>query len=380
MSGIYIHIPFCRKKCHYCNFFSTPSGKHRDAFVPALIKEIVLQKAYLEEAITTIYFGGGTPSLLSSDQINRIVDAIFDNYDVSDKPEITLEANPDDINAEKIKELNHTMVNRMSVGVQSFYANDLKYLNRTHEENQSEYTIKSLQDAGFANLSIDLIYGAPSLGMGHWKENLRRTVEYQVPHISAYALTVEPNTNLEVLISKQKLAAVSEAETVNQFKYLMSFLREQGFIHYEISNFCLTGFESKHNSAYWDGTPYLGVGPSAHSYNKISRQWNVANLDKYIASIGENEIPFEKEELTKIQKHDEYIMTSLRTNKGINLDFVKSEFGDLYNNSLIKKLKKYENSDWLEVTKQNVSLTDEGKLFADLISSELFMNEEPLRH
>ncbi|MEI6851776.1 MAG: radical SAM family heme chaperone HemW [Bacteroidota bacterium] len=374
MAGIYIHIPFCKKKCHYCNFFSTPSNKFREAFVPSVIKEIELQKAYLDEEVNTIYFGGGTPSLLSGEELNNIFDSIQRNFQIGDTPEITMEVNPDDISAAKIKEIRNTPVTRISIGVQSFYAMDLKYLNRVHEEGQGEYAIKSLQDAGYDNLSIDLIFGAPSLGMGHWKENLNKTIEFSVPHISAYALTVEPNTNLEVLISKRKLAAVSEAETINQFKYLMSFLKEQGFIHYEISNFCLPGFTSIHNSSYWDGPPYLGVGPSAHSFDRTSRQWNCSHLDQYIGSIEQNSLPFEREVLTPDQKYNEYIMTSLRTAKGLNAEFVEKEFGENYADHMMASLHKYDSGDWIETLNNNICLTDEGKLFSDLISSELFIN------
>jgi oxygen-independent coproporphyrinogen-3 oxidase len=210
--------------------------------------------------------------------------------------------------------------------------------------------------------------------MGHWKENLQKTIEFAVPHISAYALTVEPNTNLEVLISKRKLAAVSEAETINQFKYLMGFMKDHGFVHYEISNFCLPGMESRHNASYWDGTPYLGVGPSAHSFNRISRQWNASHLDKYIAGMEQNQIPFESETLTPDQKYNEYIMTSLRTQKGINVEMVNQEFGEKYAGHLLLSLRKYESGDWLETLNHNICLTDEGKLFSDLISSELFVN------
>jgi oxygen-independent coproporphyrinogen III oxidase len=212
--------------------------------------------------------------------------------------------------------------------------------------------------------------------MGHWKENLQKTIEFSVPHISAYALTVEPNTNLEVLIHKRKLAPVSEAETINQFKYIMSFLKDRGFIHYEISNFCLPGFESKHNSAYWDGTPYLGIGPSAHSFNKTSRQWNCSLMEKYIGSIEQNLIPFESEVLSPDQRYNEYIMTSLRTHKGINTDFIKNDFGEKYSVHLLQSLQKYDSNGWIEILNNNICLTDEGKLFSDLISSELFVNEE----
>jgi oxygen-independent coproporphyrinogen-3 oxidase len=374
MSGIYIHIPFCKKKCHYCNFYSTPSGKFRDTLVPALIKEIELQKNYLDEEISTIYFGGGTPSLLNGDEINSIIDSVYKTFRVIPSPEITLEANPDDITQQKIKEFRSSPISRLSLGIQSFFAEDLKYLNRLHEEGQSEYAIKSLQDAGYENLSIDLIFGMPSLGMGHWKENLHKAIDFSVPHISAYALTVEPNTNLEVLINKNKLAGVSEAETINQFKYLMSFLKDRGFIHYEISNFCLPGFESRHNSAYWDSTPYLGIGPSAHSFNRTSRQWNCSNLEKYIESINHNKLPFEREVLTVDQKYNEYIMTSLRTNKGVSAEIVKNEFGEKYADYLIESIRKYVSAGWLGTLNDNICLTDEGKLFSDLISSELFIN------
>jgi oxygen-independent coproporphyrinogen III oxidase len=375
MAGIYVHFPFCRKKCHYCNFFSTPSSKHRDVFVPSLLKEIELQKDYIDEEVKTIYFGGGTPSLLNGDEINRIIESVYQNFNVSATPEITMEANPDDINPEKVKQIRLTAVNRFSLGVQSFFAPDLKYLNRTHEEDQSECAIKSLQDGGLTNVNIDLIYGTPSLGMGHWKENLNKSVEFQIPHISAYALTVEPHTNLDVLINKSKLQPVSEAETINQFKYLMGFMKEKGFLYYEISNFCRPGFESQHNSAYWNGTPYLGLGPSAHSYNRISRQWNIANLENYIESINQNKVPFETEILTKDQKYNEYIMTSLRTSRGINTLFVKTEFGTDYFNYLEKTLQKYTDSSWIVIEDTVISLTDEGKLFCDMISSDLFVND-----
>jgi len=376
MAGIYIHIPFCKKKCHYCNFFSTPSGKFRDALVPALLKEIELQKNYPDEEISTIYFGGGTPSLLSGDEINRIIDCIYDNFKVANAPEITMEANPDDITQQKLKEIRATPVTRVSIGVQSFFAMDLKYLNRVHEEGQSEYAIKSLQDAGYSNLSIDLIYGMPSLGMAHWKENLQKALAFAVPHISAYALTVEPNTNLEVLIHKRKLAAVSEVETINQFKFLMSFLKDCGYIHYEISNFCLPGMESRHNAAYWNRTPYLGIGPSAHSFNRTSRQWNVSHLEKYISGLEQNRLVFETETLTTDQKYNEYIMTSLRISKGIDTEFVKNEYGGKFLDHLSQSLQKYKENGWLELLHNNICLTDEGKLFSDLISAELFVSSE----
>ena len=375
MAGIYIHVPFCRRKCHYCNFFSTPSGKYREAFVPALLKEIELQKTYLEEEVATIYSGGGTPSMLSADEINHIIDAVYQFFRVAAMPEISLEVNPDDINAQKIKALRSTIVNRMSVGVQSFFAKDLKYLNRIHDEASSEYSIKALQDAGYNNISIDLIYGIPTLDMESWKENLQKVLQFQIPHLSAYALTVESNTSLEVLIHKSKLPPVSEAEIIDQFTYLMDFMKDAGFLHYEISNFCLTGYESKHNSAYWDATPYLGVGPSAHSFNKTSRQWNVSLLEKYIESIEKQIIPCESEQLTPEKQYNEYILTGLRTNKGINTGFVENTFGSTYVDNLMQSLKKYADKDWLILSDNTVCLTSQGKLFADMISADLFVNE-----
>lgn len=337
------------------------------------MKELELQSSYLDEAVKTIYFGGGTPSLLTSDEINSIIDSIHGNYNVINTPEITLEANPDDITAEKIKQIRQTPVTRVSIGVQSFYYQDLKYLNRVHTEGLSEYAIKSLQDSGYSNLSIDLIYGIPSLGMEHWKENLYKTIDYCVPHISAYALTVEPNTNLEVLIRKNKLPPVSEAETINHFKYMMGFLKEKNYVHYEISNFCAPGYESLHNSSYWNGTPYLGIGPSAHSFNKISRQWNCSSIEKYIESIENAQIPFESETLTPEQLYNEYIMTALRTNKGINGHFVSANFGMVYSEYLNLALKRFENTGWLDFS-ANICLTDEGKLFADTITAHLFFS------
>ncbi len=375
MAGIYIHIPFCRKKCHYCNFYSTPSLKYRDRIVPALQHELRLQKNYLNETVNTIYFGGGTPSLLSSDEINLLIDEIQQNFVLSNSPEITLEANPDDISLQKVKELRATSVNRISMGVQSFYAADLKYLNRLHEDTQSEYAIKALQDGGFTDISIDLIYGAPSLGMGHWRENLNKAVGLQIPHISAYALTVEPNTNLEVLISKQKRAAVSEAETANQFRYLMQFMKDVNYVHYEISNFCLPGHESKHNRAYWEGIPYLGVGPSAHSFNIASRQWNCANMEQYVDTIAQHKVPFEAEVLTPTQKYNEFVMTSLRTNKGIVISELEQKFPERFSVYFHKMLQRYHQSELLMVSDTLVSLTDEGRLFADRISSDLFFTE-----
>ena len=375
MAGIYIHIPFCKKKCHYCNFYSTPSVKHRDKMMPALLEELNLQKNYLDETIDSIYFGGGTPSLLSGDEINRILDRIQHNFAVSPQPEITLEANPDDINLAKVKELRSTIINRVSLGVQSFFADDLLYLNRLHAASQSEYAIKSLQDSGYSNLSIDLIYGIPTLDMASWKENLLKTIQLDIPHLSAYALTVEPNTNLQVLIHKRKLADVSDENSAQQFRYLMQFMQDKNFEHYEVSNFCLPTFQSKHNASYWAGIPYLGVGPSAHSYDCASRQWNCSNLAEYVEKIDSHKVPFTKEVLSPINTYNEYIMTALRTNKGINFAELARLFSENHLSDFNQLLSKYKDSPLLTISADSVSLTDEGFLFADRISSEFFLSD-----
>lgn len=373
MAGIYIHIPFCKKKCHYCNFYSTPSSKYRDELISALHKELLLQKSYLNEAVETIYFGGGTPSLLTTDEIKNLIETITENYSLKNDVEITLEVNPDDINAQKARELKTTAVNRISIGVQSFFHQDLTYLNRIHSPKQAEYAIKAIQDAGFSNLSIDLIYGIPSLGMEHWKENLSRTVEMQIPHISAYAITVEPNTNLEVLIRLEKRQPVSDVETANQFRFVMNYLKEQNYEHYEISNFCLPGMESKHNKAYWENIPYLGIGPSAHSFNKFSRQWNCSNLGEYIAAITAKKIPCETETLSANQRYNEYIMMSFRTNRGVSTEQLKTLFGEEYSMYFQKVMKIYEKKNLLTFSDSIISLNEEGKLFSDSIISDFFI-------
>ncbi len=375
MSGIYIHIPFCKKKCHYCNFYSTPSDKYRSEIIAALQKELYLQKSYLHGDVNTIYFGGGTPSLLTMDEINRLLDTIYNNYEVNLAMEITLEVNPDDITAAKVKDLRTTGINRISIGIQSFHAADLNYLNRIHTAAQGEYAIKTLQDAGFTDLSIDLIYGIPTLSMSNWKQNLNKAIELEVAHISAYALTVEPKTNLEVLINKQKLMGVSETDTSNQFRYLMQFMKDNNYIQYEISNFCLPSHQSKHNTSYWEGVPYLGVGPSAHSYNQISRQWNCSNLAQYVESLSNNTVSFEIEQLSPMQKYNEFVMTSLRTNTGVNLMSLRHNFSGKYVDYFERILQKYSNSQLLTITPVSICLTDEGRLFADGISSDFFITD-----
>lgn len=372
MAGIYIHIPFCKKKCHYCNFYSLPTKKYHDELIAALLKEMILQKSYLEEPVETIYFGGGTPSLLSEDDVKSLIGTVEKNYTLISNPEITIEVNPDDISLQKVRGLKTTDVNRISIGVQSFFQQDLTYLNRIHTSEQSEYAIKTFQDSGYSNISIDLIYGMPSLGTAHWKENLLKAIDFQIPHISAYAITVEPGTNLERLISLDKRQPVSDAEAAAQFRFVMNFMRDRNYIHYEISNFCLPGMESKHNKAYWENSPYLGIGPSAHSYNQVSRQWNCANLEKYISAINNNEIPSEKELLSDDQKYNEFVMMGFRTNRGNAVKMIEDLFGEKYAFCFRKVLKKYEDTNMLDVSEDIVRLSDEGKLFADSVIADFF--------
>lgn len=374
MAGIYIHIPFCRQKCHYCNFFSLASSKYRQETISAIARELELQKNYLNgAAIETIYFGGGTPSILTTDELNVLLGKIFNNFTVISDAEITLEANPENLNSQKIKELRSSPINRFSIGIQSFFEEDLKYLNRIHSAKQAEYAIKASQDAGFENLSIDLIYGIPTLSNQQWKENIQKAVSFQIPHISAYSLTVEPKTPLEVLIKKEKLQPIDEAKQAYHFEIAMESMNSAGYIHYEISNFCKEGFYSRHNSNYWKSKPYLGVGPSAHSFNIESRQWNSKNINEYITSIEKKSIPFEKEELDLNTRYNEYILTRLRTIWGCNLKEIQHEFGDdlmkLFKDKVLKQIARGN----IMEEKELFLLTQKGKLFADAVSEYLFV-------
>jgi oxygen-independent coproporphyrinogen-3 oxidase len=374
LAGIYFHIPFCRQKCHYCNFYSLASDKNKEAFLEALVKEIELQKDYLEnEIIETIYFGGGTPSILSIDEINLLFEQIQTHFVISNNAEITFEANPDDLTKAYIKTLRKTPVNRFSIGVQSFIEVDLKYLNRVHSADQAYQSIKDTQDAGFENLSIDLIYGIPTLTENNWRNNLTLFFELGIPHLSAYALTVESKTALDVLIRKQKMKPVDEDQIVDHFEILLDKMKHNDYLHYEISNFCKKPFYSLHNKNYWLRKKYLGLGPSAHSFNGNTRQWNVNSLKKYISSINSGNIQVELEKLTQDQKYNEYIMTSLRTFWGIDTDFILNHFGNKYLDSFNTKIKTHITDKKVFIEEQRFCLSDSGKLFADGIAADLFL-------
>jgi len=377
MAGVYIHIPFCKQRCHYCNFYSVISEKYRKPFLKALLFEVDQRNDYLKnERVNTIYFGGGTPSLFNVDQLNTIINKIKKVFDVSAEVEITLEANPDDLDADYLKSLkNETPVNRLSIGVQSFFDDDLKYLNRVHSAKQSLTAIELSKNYGFHNLTIDLIYGIPGLTNEKWNDNLKTFFSFDIPHLSSYALTVEPKTALAVLIGKGKMKKTDENESVEHFKILLEKTAEKDFIHYEISNFAREGFYSKHNSIYWLGGHYIGFGPSAHSYNGHSRQWNVANMKQYIEAEKTKNIIFEKEVLSESQRYNEYVMTSLRTTWGCDSEHIQNVFGEKYYNYFNKMIVPFIADEKIYQKGNRFFLTDKGKLFADGIASELFMDE-----
>ncbi len=375
MAGIYLHIPFCKKACHYCDFHFSTSPQYKDQMLQALGQEIDLRKNYLAgESIETIYFGGGTPSLLSADELQILIGAITDLYEVSPTAEITLEANPDDLNPQKVREFRQTLINRFSIGIQSFFEEDLKWMNRAHTAREAHSSIKRVQDAGFENITADLIYGFPLLSNPKWEHNIQQLIELHIPHISSYSMTVEPATALSSFIKKGEQKPMDEGQSTAQFLILMEQLIEAGFEHYEISNFAKPGLYSKHNSNYWEGVSYLGIGPSAHSFNGESRQWNISNNSNYIDQIGLKKIPAEMEVLSTKNRINEYIMTSLRTSKGMSLQKITERFGSDYSNEVRNGLEPFADKNWINLNDQIVTLTTDGKLFADHIASELFIN------
>ena len=335
MAGIYIHIPFCKQACVYCNFHFSTSMQLKNDFLQALLKEMNTRKDYLQgESIETIYFGGGTPSLLSPSELESILNGISKNFSIDSTSEITLEANPDDISKVNTDAWKQLGVNRLSLGVQSFYEEDLKWMNRAHTAQQSAESIELIKRAGFSNFTIDLIYGTPTLTDERWRSNVERATQAEIPHLSCYALTVEPKTALDNFIRAGRLQDVNTDDQARQFLLLIEWLESSGYEHYEISNFAKPGKRSHHNTSYWQQKKYLGLGPSAHSFNGISRQWNISNNSLYISSILKSLPAFEIEQLTPIHRLNEYIMTSLRTAEGLNLEFVSGEFGELTMNRL----------------------------------------------
>src|SRR5690606_20235257 len=374
MAGIYIHIPFCKQACHYCDFHFSTSMRHKDDMVSAILQEIELRKNYLESTpIKSIYFGGGTPSLLSSQEINRIIDMIYHTQEVENNIEITLEANPDDLIKEKVSELRVTPINRFSIGVQSFYEEDLRWMNRAHNAQEAESSIKRAQDTGFTNITCDLIYGYPLLSNAKWINNINKIIEFEVSHLSAYSMTVEPQTALGAFIRKGAQQPMNEGQSADQFILLMQKMPENGYEQYEISNFARKQQYSKHNTSYWKGIPYIGIGPSAHSFNGRERQWNIANNMKYLQALADKQIPAEKEILKESDKFNEYIMTSLRTKWGVDYAYLEKTFDPDFLSEMRKSLDIYIDEEKVENKEGHYVLTEQGKLIADQIASDLFV-------
>jgi oxygen-independent coproporphyrinogen III oxidase len=369
MAGIYIHIPFCKKACHYCNFHFSTSTQLKDEFITALVQEVALQKNYLTEPIQTIYLGGGTPSILSVSDLETIVKALQHNFTWATDVEMTLEANPDDITTEKIIAWKNLGINRLSIGIQSFVEADLQWMNRAHDVTQAKQCIEDAIKHGITNLSIDLIYGTPNLSNEDWIMNIETAAAMGIQHLSCYALTVEPNTALEKMILQKKKAPVDANKAAEQFEILMNIAPKLGFEHYEISNFAKKGFRSKHNSSYWQGKSYLGLGPSAHSFNGNTRQWNISNNALYIQSLKNNMVPFEIETLTIKERCNEYIMTALRTIEGLDVVKVNTTF----NYNILPFTEKFITQGLLIFNNNNLALTNAGKLRADGIAADLFM-------
>jgi oxygen-independent coproporphyrinogen-3 oxidase len=372
LAGIYLHIPFCKQACNYCDFHFTTSLRYKTELVNALIKEIGLQKDFLQgESIATIYFGGGTPSLLTAEECEAILKKIGEEFNIDNGVEITLEANPDDITKEKLVAWKDLGINRLSIGIQSFFEEDLIWMNRAHNAREA---IDNLQLAitEFKNISIDLIYGSPLLSDDMWKKNVETAINLNIPHLSCYALTVEEKTPLHKQILLNKTTDVDTDKQARQFLLLMQWLKQNGYDHYEVSNFAKPGYRSRHNSSYWQGKKYLGLGPSAHSYNGVIRKWNIANNKNYIDAINNGNLETETEVLTETEKLNEYIMISLRTMEGLDLEKIKSVWGDDKLKTVNERLIRFKENDLVIKEANKIKLTEEGMLRADGIAADLF--------
>ncbi len=371
MPGIYIHIPFCKQSCYYCDFHFSVSLKRKNEMIKAIGLELQLRKDEISNNIETIYFGGGTPSLLTTDEIQFLLDTIYQNYNVIENPEITLEANPDDLTKQKIEALAATKINRLSIGVQSFFDDDLQFMNRAHNAKEAKESLL-LAMHYFDNITIDLIYGVPNMSIEKWRENLQITFALKVPHISSYALTVEDKTALSSFIKKGKYPPLDEDLAQQHFQKLIKETQKQNYIQYEISNFGKEGYFSKHNTSYWQGKQYLGIGPSAHSYNGKTRSWNISNNTKYIKSIQQNILPQEIENLTINDRFNEAIMTGLRTIWGVSLQKIEDNFGIDFKNELVISSQKFLMNRTLKIENDRLFITEKGKFLADGIAAELF--------
>jgi len=373
MSGIYIHIPFCKQACHYCDFHFSTSMKKKEEMVLALVKELEFRKdEFQNEVVETIYFGGGTPSVLSIDDIRFLIDAVYQNYQVVEHPEITLEANPDDLDDETILQFANSLINRLSIGIQSFFEDDLQLMNRAHNSEEAKKCL-AVATKYFDNISIDLIYGMPNMSNEKWLQNIETALSFNISHISCYALTVEPKTALYKMIKSGIISNLDDDLAQQHFHILIDKLQENGFVHYELSNFGKPNYFSKNNTAYWLGKKYIGIGPSAHSFNGKSRSWNVSNNSIYLKAIAENKVPSEIEILSKTDQYNEYIMTGLRTIWGVSLERIETEFGSSYLEYLHQQAEKFISDNLLEVENNILKTTKKGKFLSDGIASDLFL-------
>ena len=374
MAGIYVHIPFCKKLCSYCDFYHIISAKDYSPFIKALLKEISIRKEYLsDEEISTIYLGGGTPSVFSIIELETILNHIYKNFKVTDDCELTIELNPDDVQPVYLNGLKNLNINRISMGIQSWRDSDLKMLNRRHDSAQAIQALKETLNAGFENVTIDLIYGIPGMSLKDWESNLDISFSFDLKHLSAYHLTFEPKTVFGKMLEKGLISEIEEEESALQFNLLIEKTEAAGFIHYEISNFGKPGYFSIHNSNYWKQVNYLGVGPSAHSFNRYSRQWNIRDLKDYIKAINSGKPFFESEELDSRTRFNEYIMTSLRTMWGIDLEYVEKMFEKEGYDYVMNLAGKFRNYGLISLEKKSLVLTNQGKLISDNIISEFMM-------
>jgi oxygen-independent coproporphyrinogen-3 oxidase len=377
MAGIYIHIPFCKTLCSYCDFYHVVSRSDNRAFIDALVKESAIRREYIgNEVISTVYIGGGTPSLLSVKEIQSILDNIRKLYSVEENCEMTMEMNPDDIGKDYLNDLKYSDINRISLGIQSWRDSDLKLLNRRHNVAQAVYALEETIKTGFKNITIDLIYGIPGLTSQDWSSNLDFSFSFDIKHLSAYHLTIEPGTVFGKMKEKGLLSEIEEEESNTQFHILIDKAESAGFVHYEISNFGKPGFFSMHNSNYWKQVNYLGLGPSAHSFNGYSRQWNVRDVKKYIKAINSGSLLFEREELDKRTRFNEYIMTSLRTMWGIDLDYVERTFDKEGYDYIVNLAGKFIDYGLMKPDKKTLILTNQGKMISDNVISELMLPAE----
>jgi oxygen-independent coproporphyrinogen-3 oxidase len=375
MAGIYFHIPFCKQACHYCDFHFSTSLKYKNEIVDGLLNELSLRSNYLNgQPIQSIYFGGGTPSILSPDELNRLLDRTAALYSLSADTEITLEANPDDITSDATRDWKALGINRLSIGIQSFHDEDLRYMNRSHDAVQAADCVKIAKDMGFEHLSIDLIFGYPLLTDLKWQQNIDEALALHPTHLSCYAMTVETNTALWSFIQKKNALPMDGEQSARQFEYLMERMHHAGYEHYEISNYALPGHRAIHNSNYWKRVPYLGIGPSAHSFDGLSRQWNVSNNAHYIKALQAGDLPFEKEVLSEWQQLNETIMTSLRTSEGLNFNEVLSRLNPTQTIDFMEQVIHYEELQMLNRESNVLVLSTKGKLYADAIASDLFIN------